>query len=1172
MKTLRAKLRLIMGSASLALILMILVSLVFAAIQLRTLSNIEQRLVPKLALGPKIEHDFEEMRLRLQEAAAAEDESTLDEALAARNRVFELLSGAGPALDAAEAASIRWAVQDYYQAGRGVSARLIAGETGERLVQDMKRLQQSYEHARQVTQQVTRLRPNELSQGFEVIRSATLLANGLRVLIALLGLAFVVALSRWASRSLLTGLTNLSRGLERFATGDFAHPIPVIQDDELGRVIFDANRMASALQRLEDERDRQDRIKGQQAGLSEALWGELHLAAAAQRALLFVAKATEARAGALYLADEDGTLRLESRYAMPGEQGSGQAPPTIFRPGEGLLGQATLADEILVIDDIPSDYFKVRSALGEAAPSCVVLMPLAQVGKVVGVIELALFQTFSDECLEFLRLVRRMLVMALEAAKSRERLHALLEESQTLAETLAAQEEELKNSNEELTSQQEELRVANEELAVQREELSRRNQDLEAARARVQEQVDELAKVSAYKSQFLANMSHELRTPLNSMLLLSHLLAENESGNMTEKQVEHLKTVHAAGQDLLGLINDVLDLAKIEAGRQETHLEQVELAQFAAYARRVFAPLAAEKGLELSIDMAPDLPRVMTTDAQRVERILTNLLGNAVKFTARGQVRLDIHRAEPMADLPGSARFIAFAVCDTGVGIPLEAHDRVFAPFEQLEAHTNRRYAGTGLGLSIARESAVLLGGDLRVTSTPGKGSTFTCYLPETPLSVAPPRAATESAKRLRVDDRSTLEASELYLLVIEDDAVLAEQLVSVIHARGLKALVAESGAEGLRLARERKPVGIVLDVRLPDIDGWTVLDELRKDPGSRSIPVHFVTAVDSPERGLGLGVVGYLTKPVTHADLAGAVRALMVAPGESPSKVLVVEDNARERKSLVALLEREEFEVRHAESAESALAAIRNERFGCMILDLGLPDMDGLGLLRALRAEPELEAPRVLIHTGRSLSKVETRELEAYAEAVILKDERSTERLLDEVKLFVHHVKSPSAGAVREAEPSRALLPSSPRSRDKLGNDVSLRGIKIVLAEDDMRTVYALSALLRGKGASVLVAETGREALETLARHPDVDGVLMDIMMPEMDGYEAMRRLRKDPRFRSLPVIALTARAMKGERERCIEAGASDYLAKPVDGERLLRAVSNWIGRARAETSDAPS
>jgi CheY-like chemotaxis protein len=858
--------------------------------------------------------------------------------------------------------------------------------------------------------------------------------------------------------------------------------------------------------------------------------------------------AVDARAGALYLSGQDGVLRLEAEIGLGPDAAAAPGRVASFRSGEGLLGRAALSDDLVVVNDVPEDFIVLRSGLGASAPRELVLVPLSNGGRPLGVLELAFFSPCSDELRELLRLVRRTLVVAIEAARSRERLHALLEESQALAETLSVQEQELKRSNDELTSQQEELRVANEELAAQREELHRRNLELESTRERVQQKADELAKVSAYKSQFLANMSHELRTPLNSMLLLSQLLSENEARNLTDKQVEHLKTIHGAGEDLLELINGVLDLARIEAGRQDVRFESVELAQFVAFARRIFEPMAAQKGLVLRTELEPGLPETITTDHQRVERILTNLLANAIKFTDRGEVKLALRRAPADLLVPAATgSVIAFAVSDTGVGIPLDAQERVFSPFEQLEAHANRSYTGSGLGLAIARESAQLLGGDLRVESVPGKGSTFTCYLPPRPPGAEIERRVT-AAPRAADDDRATLSAGELYLLVIEDDAVLAEQLVSIIHTRGLKARVTSSGEEGLKLARERKPVGIVLDVRLPDLDGWTVMERLRADPATRSIPVHFLSAVDSSERGLGLGAVGYLTKPVTHAELAGAVRALMVMPGGGPGRILVVEDDPDQRQSLVELLQSQEFDVCHADNARAAIQVVRSELIGCMILDLGLPDIDGLGLLREMRDDAQINAPRVLVHTGRMLSKAETRELEAYAEAVILKDERSLDRLLDEVRLFVHQVNT------------TPLPPKRPSQRPRSVPDQSLRGTKILLAEDDMRTVYALSAVLRGRGAMVVVADTGREALEALAHHPDVGCVLMDIMMPEMDGYEAMRRLRKDPRFAELPVIALTARAMKGERERCLEAGASDYLAKPVDGEQLVSVVSSWF------------
>ncbi|HEV8247107.1 MAG TPA: response regulator, partial [Polyangiaceae bacterium] len=620
------------------------------------------------------------------------------------------------------------------------------------------------------------------------------------------------------------------------------------------------------------------------------------------------------------------------------------------------------------------------------------------------------------------------------------------------------------------------------------------------------------------------------------------------------------KTVHSAGQDLLALINQVLDLAKIEAGRQDLDVSSAPLKHFAEHAQRVFEPLAAQKGLRLTIEIQPGLPESISTDVRRVERILTNLLGNAVKFTEQGEVKFSIGRPAPGVRLQSKGpleQTLAFAVSDTGIGIPVEAQERVFAPFEQLESRTDRRYTGTGLGLSIARESALLLGGELTVESHEGQGSTFTCYLPE--RSAGEPQKKSDRAvaapfQPIRVsDDRATLEPRDAPLLVIEDDSVLAEQLVDIIHSRKLKALVAGTAAEGLTLARQRKPCGIILDVKLPDLDGWTVMERLRQDPLTSAIPVHFVSGVDAPDRGLALGAIGYLTKPATHRDLAAVVRGLSQRSSGATKRILVVEDSAAQGESILLLLKKENLEAEHVGSAGAALSALENKRFGCMILDLGLPDMDGLGLLEVLRTRPDIEAPHVVVHTGRALTKKEMHLLEAYAEAVIVKDGSSAERLLEEIRLFVRHLKE--------------TLPPSPSSRpEPRPFEVSLKGSKILVAEDDMRTVYALSALLRGKGADVLTADTGREALDMLAKHPDVDCVLMDVMMPEMDGYEAMRSLRKDVRFSQLPVIALTAKAMKGERERCLEAGASDYLSKPVDSQQLLATVRTWL---KPEMSD---
>ncbi len=789
----------------------------------------------------------------------------------------------------------------------------------------------------------------------------------------------------------------------------------------------------------------------------------------------------------------------------------------------------------------PADFFLLRSGLGEAPPGALALAPLMQGPTLAGLVELAFMGRCGERERALLESVRDLLTSAVLTSRSREAQRRLLEETQQLAEQLAAQEEELRVNNQELFAQQEELRQANEELEEQRRELAGKNRDLEAAGQDLQDKADELSRVSRYKSQFLANMSHELRTPLNSMLLLSNMLAENDLGNLTPKQILHCSTIHSAGRDLLDLINQILDLAKIEAGRQDVELAEVPFARLLDNARRVFEPMAQDKGLALELGADAALPPTLVTDAQRLERILTNLLGNAIKFTEHGTVTLRAARPPETTRLSRpdlvAGRVVAFSVEDTGIGISEADQARVFAPFEQIESRTNRRYAGTGLGLAIARESAELLGGELQLRSTPGQGSVFTLILP---LNVDLPTSAS-SAPAGSVAPPAR--AADAPLLVIEDDTVLAEQLAGIARSRGLEAVLAGTGREGLELARSLTPRGIILDVGLPDTDGWQVMAQLQGDPATAGIPVHFLSALDEAKRGLALGAIGYLTKPASQPDLAGMVRTLARAGGAA-RRVLVVEDNVDEGEALVELLRRDGLDSVHVTSAAAAFGALGTEQFGCVILDLGLPDMDGLAVVESLR-ERNQHAPPILVHTARALTRTETRELEAYAKAVVLKDGESAKRLMDEVRLFLGHV----AGERVDAKRVVSQL-----------SDVSLEGARILVAEDDMRTAYALSALLQGKGAEVLIAETGREAIDRLRADPSIACVLMDIMMPEMDGYEAMRRIRSDKRFAGLPVIALTAKAMKGERERCIECGASDYLTKPVDGALLLSTLRAWL------------
>ncbi len=1145
----RSKLRLVVVATILALLMLVLGSALIGFRLSNALDHIEGRLVPKAELGPMLESEFATLRHDLDEASRRRDRAALDATLAAKVRIITLITTRDTALDSEEAANLRWAIQDYYDAARNVADRVIANDTLESLTEVVEFKRQRELRARELIRETTSLSQSELAAGFETVRHVHRQSHFFRLALGLGAIVVVVALALWVIIGLLRSLDALTNGFSRFASGDFSRAIALETNDELGKLAAEANRMAESLRNGAELRERTAWVSEGRAELEDELRGDPSLEALTEKALVFLSLRVSAVTAGLYISDDRGSFLLRSSFAREG--GADPVSTQAFRAGEGLLGQAVAREDVWVVD-CPPGYLKVHSGLGSAEPGVLVFLPLVHLNKVVGIVELGFFERPSELAIQFLSSVRMALAIALSAAESRTALRELLAEAQRQAERLAAQEEELRVSNEELRNQQEELRRANSQLSQQRQTLSEQNLELEQAHLRVQQKADEIARVSNYKSQFVANMSHELRTPLNSMLVLSRLLADNESGNLTQRQVEHCLTVHSAGQDLLSLINQILDLAKIEAGRQELVFEKVELSRLTEHAERVFDPLAREKGVELVVEHDAELPPFIVTDRGRLERIVTNLLGNAVKFTQRGRVTLRVARADPGTTLRGgrSAQgMIAFSVTDTGIGIAESDRDRVFAPFEQVEAQTNRRYGGTGLGLAIARESAELLEGDLMLESTLGQGSTFTCFLPERPSSRGAP---TENAKRTLsperavVDDRTSITPGEPHLLVIEDDEVIKTQLFDIIHARGFKAVLAATGEEGIQLARELRPHGIVLDVRLPDIDGWTVLERLRDDPATHGTPVHFMSAVDAPERGLALGAIGYLTKPASRAELAEVVHRLTPRATQSTPRVLVVEDNPIEGDSVVDMLSKEGFEARHVATAADAISTLEAQHFDCMILDLGLPDMDGLGLLETLSRRSDVDTPSVVVHTARALSKKETHQLEAYVETVVLKDGNSEARLLDEVRLFVGQLGS----RIPAASPSDAALVP----------DVSLEGTKLLLAEDDMRTVYAISAVLQGKGAQVIVAETGAEALELLANNPDVDGVLMDIMMPEMDGYEAMRRLRADDRFTDLPVIALTAKAMKGERERCIMAGASEYLSKPVDASRLLSLLHRFL------------
>jgi len=1101
------------------------------------LLKVEQGLVPKLELGHRAKTALVKLSRAYQDAVASQELGTLELAEEQRAALLRLIDDARPVLTPETVDRLRRGVKEYADLAGTVTRMMVRGEGNENSLAMMEEMQRRHRELEHSFESISGLERAEIAHAFSTARNISFRATQFRRGAGVVGAIVLLTFGYLISRRILRRVSVLQAGFAQFAQGHFEQRISSEGTDELSDVARHANFMVESLQRSEQTRTAQDWIRNRQLELGATLGGNLTPHESAKRALSFLVTTLDALAGALYLVDDQGQLRLaQSTGASGSRHTSEDQPPSVIDANEGLIAQAYARRDISNWNDIPPGYFELRSALGSGSAAHLSFMPLWLPDRAIGIAEFAFLRPLSERNEGLLRAVMNTLAVSFEAASARSAAADLLRETQDQAARLGRQEEELLVSNHELTEQREELRRANEELEEQREALRERNQELDKARERTQGKADELARMSRYKSQFLANMSHELRTPLNSMLLLSRLLGDNEARNLTRKQVEFCNTIHAAGRDLLELINQVLDLSKIEAGKTELALRQVDITELLTSLERIFRPLAEQQGLTLRILKSTE-QRTLTTDHSRLDRILKNLLGNAIKFTERGSVALEVFDVSPDTALPGrliGGDFLAFRVQDTGIGIAHGEHERIFAPFEQIDSTTARRFQGTGLGLTIARESALALGGDLALDSETGRGSAFTLFLPKTKIE-GPVHADEPSAK----PDAELTAESEPHLLIIEDDVVLSEQLVDVIESMSLKAKVATTGDDGLRMANRYHPMGIVLDIKLPDIDGWTVMDRLQSRPKTASIPVHFLSALDAPAGALQRGAVGYLTKPASREQLREVIQCL--APNASrKGSVLVIEDNLVEGMALVALLEAQHYRARHVTSAQVALDTLKAERFDCLLLDLGLPEMDGLAFLETLRALPEFESTRVIVHTGRNISKQEARQLGHYAQAIVLKDGDSSSRLLEEIRLFAHHVAASSA----------PLVPIAAAARN-------VQGLQVLLVEDDMRTVYSLSALLQSKGCTVTVAENGREALACLAKDPAIQCVLMDIMMPEMDGYETLRHMRSEPRWAQLPVIAITAKAMLGERERCLAAGATDYLSKPIDGSQLIAKLS---------------
>jgi CheY-like chemotaxis protein/signal transduction histidine kinase len=798
----------------------------------------------------------------------------------------------------------------------------------------------------------------------------------------------------------------------------------------------------------------------------------------------------------------------------------------------------------------------------------VIVLPVLFEDRVKAVIELASLSSFTASHLAFLEQLTASIGIVLNSIEATMQTEGLLKQSQQLAAELQTQQKELQQTNEQLAQKAQ-------QLAEQNVEVERKNQEIEQARRALEEKAKELALTSKYKSEFLANMSHELRTPLNSILVLGQQLSENPDHNLTPKQVEFARTIHGAGTDLLNLISDILDLSKIESGTVSVEAEEVFFANLLEMVARPFRHEAENRRLAFEVQSDPHLTRSLVTDSKRLQQVLKNLLSNAFKFTEHGSVRLAVSVAskgwsEDHPILSGAASVVAFEVTDSGIGIALDKQRIIFEAFQQADASTSRKYGGTGLGLAISRELASLLGGEIQLRSTPGQGSTFTLYLPLTyvgptasklnasdwkmssptlPLQLSK-MVVSEHPVEAIADDRNNLQPDDAVLLIVEDDPHYARVLCDLSRDKGFKVLVALRGTDALTLAREFHPTAVSLDVFLPDMLGWTVLNHLKQDPATRHIPVQMLTLDEDRHHGLARGAFAFVTKPTNPEGLDMAIGRIKEYAAPRRKKLLIVEDNPAEQLSIRELLGSDDIDVTVASTGAEALDMVAEGAFDCVVLDLRLPDMTGFDILERMRDIPEATDLPVVVFTGKELSPEEDARLHTLARSVVVKGVESPERLLDETALFLHRVV-----ADLPVEKQKML--------DRLHrSDEALVGRKVLVVDDDMRNIFALSSVLERRGMAVLTAGTGREAISMLESTPDVAICLMDIMMPEMDGYATMQVIRQNPLFRRLPIIALTAKAMKGDREKCLEAGASEYLAKPVNTEQLLSALRMWLHR----------
>ena len=988
-------------------------------------------------------------------------------------------------------------------------------------------------------------------------------------------------------------LTTQVRAISEVATavtkGDLTRSIDVQAEGEVASLKDKINQMIVNLKETTQKNTEQDWLKTNLAKFSSMMQGQKNLETVSQMIMSQLTPLVSAHHGAFFMVDSEEQapiLKLTSSYAYRQRKSVSNA----FRLGEGLVGQCALEKKTILLTRVPSDYIQISSGLGEASPLNIIVLPVLFEGEVKAVIELASFHPFSAIHQLFLDQLMESIGVVLNMIGANMRTEVLLQQSQSLtselrsqSKELTVQQDELKRSNSALEKQALELEEKARLLAEQNTKVEVKNREVEQARVSLEEKAEQLALISKYKSEFLANMSHELRTPLNSLLILAKLLSDNAEKNLTDKQVEYSKTIYASGGDLLTLINEILDLSKVEAGKMPVEPREIPVQDVVEFVERSFRPVADQKQLKFRTEIGPGVSPRFFTDPQRLQQVLKNLLANAFKFTETGGVVLRVQRARPgtrfsSEGLAHPDRVIAFSVADTGIGIAQNKQKLIFEAFQQADGTTSRKYGGTGLGLSISREIARLLGGEIQVESRLGEGSTFTLYLPERYIAIegavdddgeVPPvevaaRAALDSlvgtaplaapdpaVLRPIEDDRDNIQPGDRVLLIIEDDLAFARIMLGLAHENGYKAVVSTRGDSGLALANQLKPDAISLDLQLPVLDGWRVLDRLKRNAGTRHIPVHVISVDELTRRGAALGAFAYLEKPVSSESLQAAFQHISTFLDRSVRQLLLVEDDDHQRDSIIELVgEGDDVRVSPVRSAEEALAALDSGQFDCMVVDLVLPGDDGVRMVERVKTQARYRDLPIVVYTGKELTEDEEARLKKYTQSIILKSGvNSPERLLKDTALFLHRIEE------RLPERSKAMITETRKA------EATVVGQKVLVIDDDVRNIFAMTSILEANGVKVIYSDNGRGGIEALENDPDIDLILMDIMMPGMDGYQAIHEIRRIPRFRGIPIVAVTAKALPEDRDKCLGAGASDYLPKPVDATKLLDVIRLWTG-----------